>query len=340
MPASEKNLWFPYHPTEQLFQHASAVLLAPLQLAVTPRRPRWGWFLVSLGLFALAVLVSSSAAIMGILVAVVLFHELGHYAGMWLCGYRDLSIFFIPFLGGAAVGVKERAPVWQQVIVLLLGPAPGIVVGSLLWMGLVKVEHPALCQLVAFLVAINLANLAPLDPLDGGRLVNLLLFYRHPRAEVAVLLGSAVGLLLLGAFLFMSWILIGFGVLVLFQVSRRYAVAKAARRLAAQWPDLPLDLGKLSQTQLRDTFRQVLRALPDTELPEVVRAMRDVHERAAVQPLGIPLKALFLAVYAGLIGLTFVSGSVDALPQVVLPHPSAVGGGTGAAGQGPAVQGR
>jgi hypothetical protein len=369
VPASEKDLWFPYYPTEQLFQHACAVLLAPPQPAVTPRRPQggwmrhflsaaakslgqpdvtpwrpqWGWFLVnlvSLGLFALVLLASSSAAVAGILVAVVLFHELGHYAGMRLCGYRDVSIFFVPFLGGAAVGVKERAPVWQQVLVLLLGPGPGIVVGSLLWMGLVRAEHPALCQLVSFLVAINLANLAPLDPLDGGRLVNLLLFYRHPRAEAAVLLGSAAGLVLLGAFLFTSWILIGFGVLVLLQVSRRYAVAKAARRLAAQWPDLPVELDKLSQTQLRDTFRQVLRALPDTELSEVVRGMREVHERAAVQPLGIPLKALFLAACAGLIGLTFVSGSVDALPTVVLPHPSTAGGGTGSPGLEPGVRGR
>jgi Zn-dependent protease len=281
------------------------------------------WFVVSLVLFALVLLAGNSALKVGILVAVVFFHELGHYTAMRLCGYKDVSIFFIPFFGAAATGVKAQAPVWQQVVVLLLGPLPGLVIGCLLWMGLVKAQHPSLCELVAWLVALNLLNLAPLEPLDGGRLVNRLLFYRQPVLEAVGLVMSAVTLALVGEFVFSSWILFGLGLLILWQVPGRYATAKAARRIAEQWPDLPADLHALSQTQLRDIYRQVLHCFSKNDLPAVVRHMAEVHEQAVVQPPNLPLRALFLAVYAGAIALTLVSGSVAALPAVVLPHPSA-----------------
>ena len=102
------------------------------QLRVT-LRPYPGQFLGSLVLFALVLLAANNAAKVGILVGVVLLHELGHYAGMRLFGYRDVRIFFIPFFGAAASGVKERAPVWQQgrpaldlLSQLLRGPAAAL----------------------------------------------------------------------------------------------------------------------------------------------------------------------------------------------------------------------
>src|SRR5262249_37732049 len=95
-----------------------------------------------------------------------------------------------------------------------------------------------------------------------------------------------------------------------------------AQRLAEQYPDLPVELRGLSQTQLRDIFRAVLRSSSRTELPSVVRSMVEVHERAAVRPLSVPLRGAFLALYAGAVALTLVSGSIAALPVIVLPHPS------------------
>jgi Zn-dependent protease len=299
VPASEKDLWYSHPQAEQLFQHTCAAVLAPRPPVTSSPGARWRWFVVSLILFALVLLAGNSAVKVGIVVAVIFLHELGHYAGMRLFGYRDLGIFFLPFFGAAAVGVKDRAPVWQQVVVLLLGPVPGLVLGCLLWVGLVKAQHPLLCELVAWLVALNLLNLAPLEPLDGGRVVNLLLFYRRPALEAAALVVSAVSLALVGHFVFSSWILFGLGGLILLQVPRRYATAAAARRLVGQWPDLPVELDKLSQAQLRDVFRQVLRAFPGSDLPAAMRSMTEVHERAVVRPLPVLLRGGFLALYAG-----------------------------------------
>src|SRR5262249_5175556 len=292
------DLWFPHHPTEQLFQRAWAEFLGAPPEAPLSRGQRWRWFLVGLILFILVLLAWSSAAKVGILLGVLLFHELGHFLGMYLCGYKDVTMFLIPFRGAAVTGRKERAPVWQQVVILLLGPLPGLLLGSVLWAGLLKAQHPFICEAAGWLIALNLLNLAPLEPLDGGRLVNLLLFYRHPRLEAAAVCLSAVTLALAGEFVLGSWLLFGLGVLILLSVPNRYATARAACRLLERWPALALDPGALSQAQLRDTFRQVLRAFPTADLPSVVRQMRQVHERAAVVPLSLLSRRFILAIIA------------------------------------------
>jgi hypothetical protein len=338
LPPSDKDLWFPHYPTEQLFQHACAEWLAAAPEAPAPASRRRLWFLISLILFALVLLAGASAAKVGILVGVILFHELGHFLGMRLCGYRDVSMFFVPFLGAAVTGRKEQAPVWQQVVVLLLGPLPGLILGSLLWVGLLKAQHPLICEAAGWLIALNLLNLAPLEPLDGGRLVNLLLFYRHPRLEAATVCLSAVTLALVGEFVFGSWVLFGVGVLVLLSVPHRYAIARAAGRLLKQWPDLPDNPAALSQTQLRDTFRQVLRASPKGDLASIVRQMKQVHERVTVAPLSVPAKGFFLALIVATVSFTFYTGAYEALPRLVLPHPSVSQPEAPPADQGPAIR--
>jgi Zn-dependent protease len=338
LPPSEADLWFPAYTTEHQFQRACAEFLGAAPEAPVSGGRRWRWFLVSLILFGLVLLAGNSAAKVGILAGVLLFHELGHFLGMRLCGYRDVSMFFIPFFGAAVSGRKDRAPVWQQVVVLLLGPLPGLVLGSVLWVGLVKAQHPFICEAAGWLIALNLLNLAPLEPLDGGRLVNLLLFYRHPRLEAAALCLAAITLALVGEFVFGSWVLFGVAVLILLSVPNRYATARAACRLLRQWPDLPLEPGALSQTQLRGTFRQVLRAFPKADLPSLIRHMKQVHERAAVVPLGLLPKGFFLATIAAAVGFTFYSGSYEALPRLVLPHPSASHPDSPSADQGPTIK--
>jgi hypothetical protein len=321
LPADEKDVWFSYHPMERLFQQACAAFLEPPCYAVTPTGGTWRWFLISLVLFVLSVIATNLAAKVAVLVVVLLVHELGHFAGMWLFGYQDVQMFFIPFMGAAVSGFKERAPVWQRAIVLLLGPAPGLLLGCLLWMNLFKAEHPVICEFAGWFVAINVLNLAPLEPLDGGKLVTLLLAQRSPRVEAGLVIASAVGLVLVGEFVFGSWALFGIAVLVLLDVPRRYAAARAARELLDKWPDLPEAPSALTLPQLRDLYKVTATAFPTADLATAVANMKDVHERAAVPPLSLPAKATFLAVGAGLVWFTFYTGSYEAVPNLVLPKP-------------------
>ena len=142
-------------------------------------------FVVTAAIFGVSMAVGSGAAIpAATLFGVVLFHELGHYFAMRAFGYRDTTIFFVPFLGGAASGRKPDATLGQEMIVLLAGPLPGLIVAAaaaLLGAARVPSLHFALWSLVG----INLFNLLPILPLDGGRIAHALLFARIGWLDVA-----------------------------------------------------------------------------------------------------------------------------------------------------------
>ncbi len=137
------------------------------------------------------------------LLGVLLFHELGHLAAMRLSGYRDLNVFFIPFLGAAVSGRKDDATPWQRLFVYLAGPLPGLVLGAVCLYLAVDAD-PAwsgwlfLVGLLA--LVLNFLNLLPFLPLDGGRIVEALLFARLPRLRFAFLALSAALLATAGAY--------------------------------------------------------------------------------------------------------------------------------------------
>lgn len=152
------------------------------------------------------------------LMAVIFFHELGHWSAMRLFGYQDTSIFFIPFLGAAAIGSKVHARVWEQYIVLLGGPLPGLILGAILV--IVSFFFPIgpgslWIPMLEFMVLINYLNLLPFFPLDGGKIVELLLSSQSPIMSAALRGLAVLGLVMLsggGGFLFILAVLIGIGI--------------------------------------------------------------------------------------------------------------------------------
>jgi Zn-dependent protease len=155
-----------------------------LQSAPSPGMKVW-WMFFSVSLVA-------SAAVLWIwlgweamlaLLLVLLIHELGHWTAMRYFGYHNARIFFLPLFGAVATGDKRDATAWQETIVLLAGPLPGLVFGSLL----LAMDSSELwpyhtyetVHLVALLfIAVNLFNLLPVVPLDGGKILSLHVYRR------------------------------------------------------------------------------------------------------------------------------------------------------------------
>jgi Zn-dependent protease len=161
-------------------------------------------FLVSLIAFVVAALLSDGyGSSLAFIVAILLFHEFGHFMAMRICGYRDTSIFFLPLIGAAASGRKADATIPEQVFVSLMGPLPGIILG-LIFLACAPSQPPPQSQHLLFqsgllLVVINLFNLLPIMPFDGGQIVNRLLFGRRPWLDfifrsVAVVVVLGLGL--------------------------------------------------------------------------------------------------------------------------------------------------
>ena len=114
-----------------------------------------------------------------VLTGVVIFHELGHFFAMKAYNYKDLGIFFIPLVGAYASGKKHEVSQLQSAVILLAGPVPGIILGTVLYFIAPQLSSDYnniwfLESIARILIYLNLFNLLPVYPLDGGQLLNRL----------------------------------------------------------------------------------------------------------------------------------------------------------------------
>jgi Zn-dependent protease len=121
------------------------------------------------------------------LVAVLIFHEYGHVRAMKKFGIPTKGFYLIPFFGGVAVGDKARTQ-WESLYISMMGPVYGLVMTSAFYVAfLVTGSH--FCGLVTSISAfLNLVNLFPVHPLDGGHVVKALVFSRRNRIALILLL--------------------------------------------------------------------------------------------------------------------------------------------------------
>src|SRR5436190_10479105 len=116
-----------------------------------------------------------------LITAIVVFHEMGHFIAMKAFRYKDLGIFFIPLLGAYVSGSKREVSQKESAIILLAGPLPGIVLGAVFFIWQLKDQGISLAgirleNISLLLMFLNIINLIPVYPLDGGQLLNRVFF--------------------------------------------------------------------------------------------------------------------------------------------------------------------
>ena len=123
--------------------------------------------LVSIGAYALLFPVWFAVGI----VVLVWVHEMGHVLQLRREGIAASAPMFIPFLGAFVAMKQMPKDALAEARVGLAGPVLGTL-GGLATLGLYAVtREPLFLGLAYFNFIINLFNLAPLLPLDGGRAV-------------------------------------------------------------------------------------------------------------------------------------------------------------------------
>ena len=124
-------------------------------------------------------------------VVLIFVHELGHVIELRRQGVPASAPLFIPFLG-AVIGMKQLPDdAWKEARVALAGPILGSVGAAAFWIA-AEVNGSELLMALAFVgFFLNLFNLIPIVPLDGGRAVGAL----HPAIWLLGLL-MMVGLLI------------------------------------------------------------------------------------------------------------------------------------------------
>lgn len=150
---------------------------------------------VSFAVFVASYTTLFSPETLAIFVGALLLHEGGHILAMKRFGYRDTSMLFLPFLGALATARKDDATVTQKFWVSFAGPIPGLILGIGLAIAIRGGDYPAwMTEASWILIGLNLFNLLPVYPLDGGQIADLLVFSRVPLLGVVF---KAVGVLLL-----------------------------------------------------------------------------------------------------------------------------------------------
>ncbi|WKE66410.1 site-2 protease family protein [Gallaecimonas kandeliae] len=129
-----------------------------------------------------------------VLIAILVFHEYGHLRAMQRFNIPTKGIYLIPFFGGAAVSSERFKTQWQEVFVAMAGPTAGLLMCLLAWVGWRLSASPWLGAVVSLGAFLNLFNLLPIHPLDGGRVLKAVMASsRNPIAFYAVLALSALG---------------------------------------------------------------------------------------------------------------------------------------------------
>lgn len=178
-------------------------------------RSNWGLTVFTIVLFIAVFLslYSDRADFVFFLVLVLLIHEFGHFSMMKRFNYDNVRMLFIPLMGAFVQGSKERYSQKESLLVVIFGPFPGILLGSIgLYLSGVY-QFDWLLLLSFIFIFVNAINLLPIDPLDGGQILKLIVIRQRDLYLMIFALISSLTLIVVG-FLMEDWLVAGFGFLM------------------------------------------------------------------------------------------------------------------------------
>lgn len=153
----------------------------------------------------------------------ILIHELGHALTYRRYGHHGEIVLYL--MGGYATG--GRLSTWKSIAVSAAGPGAGFVVAGIVWLLLETIPVETLIRYFELFWCLNILwfvnfwwgilNLTPCLPLDGGRIMESLIYRYRPRgADIQVLWVSIISsgaVALLGAQQERRFLMIFFGLM-------------------------------------------------------------------------------------------------------------------------------
>lgn len=188
---------------------------------------------ISIVLFAMTFLLffGSNYVFLAEILGVLIVHELGHFAMMKLYKYQNVRMLFVPFMGAFVHGSKEEYRQRESMTVIMAGPIPGIVLGIAFWVLGNELESAWMREVSLLSFFLNIINLLPLQPLDGGKLMSVLFMEKLEFFQIVFTFLSSLIMIVLG-FYWEIYIIMAFGFLMGFQVRsmhRKYLIHKVLR---------------------------------------------------------------------------------------------------------------
>lgn len=150
-----------------------------------------------------------------LLMIAVGFHESGHVWAMKRMGIKTKGFYFLPFIGGAAIAEENYRTYGENAYIAIMGPIWGLAMAfgaaCLYWV----TGNPLWACTGAWMATLNLFNLLPVTPLDGGQLVRAMAFsINKTLGFIFMLLSMGLGIVIMIKFhIYLFALLLGFGLL-------------------------------------------------------------------------------------------------------------------------------
>ncbi|PAV27614.1 stage IV sporulation protein FB [Virgibacillus profundi] len=138
---------------------------------------------------------------LSIIIAIVLFHELGHFIMAKFFDWRIKSIMLWVFGGVMDTDEHGNRPLREEALVTIAGPFQHMIIYIILYFSThVEIFPLSVVELIFYYnTAILIFNLLPIWPLDGGKLLFLCLsgYFPYKKAYHSVIIFSMITCLLL-----------------------------------------------------------------------------------------------------------------------------------------------
>lgn len=286
------------------------------QLIEKERKGGMALTIFSMLLFALSflLLVDDNYYFVLFLVIVVGIHEMGHFAFMKIFKYKQVKMLFVPLMGAFVQGKKDVYSQKQSSIVLLAGPIPGIILGVACILLSNQLDMPLLIQAGLLFLFLNILNLVPLDPLDGGQLVRVLFFEKQELFQLIFALISSIAMIGVG-FWMGSFIMMAFGFLLGFRVrtmQKLYLIHKDLDEEGIEYKSTYKDLTNRQFSLIKAKIMENTPGLkmfaenaPEEKVDEMIASQVDnVLIAPTTKDASIGFKIGVLLVWAGAIAVT------------------------------------
>ncbi len=316
-----ENYTSPENPLIPEERSEDALAIPPKPAAEEPKSKTSIWLrsASSLALYlVLGYYIFHSFEMLLIITAIVVFHELGHFFAMKSFRYKDLGIFFIPLLGAYVSGTKREVSQKESAVILLAGPLPGIILGAVFFI-LYQYNNNLTLGSIPFdkvavlLIFLNIINLIPVYPLDGGQLLNRVFFNEESwLSKIFVILSSAflvwVALFATHPPFYLLLLFPAMMILRMFGDSKLNAVEKkietAGINLDTSYEDMPdADYWKIRNILIEDhpSFKDIPPSPPyeyDQREEKVMTTVQSLLHRHLIQDVSIPGKIFIFLVWA------------------------------------------
>ena len=127
------------------------------------------------------------------LILCLVFHEYGHIRAMKYFGLKTKGIYLIPFVGGLALSDDKINTRWQDVFISIMGPFFGFILSCVCLLVYLITDIELFAGLAVFNALLNLFNLLPVLPLDGGHILKSIAFSMNSVVGLIACVLAAVG---------------------------------------------------------------------------------------------------------------------------------------------------